>query len=55
MGGELADSSEEGKVKCSCIKEQAPNYLLNPSLLCGRDWVERVVIDEGEGWRGVRV
>ncbi len=37
MGGELADSGEEGKVKCSCIKEQGP-YLLNPSLLRGRDW-----------------
>jgi hypothetical protein len=38
MGGELTDSGEEGKFKCSCIKEQGPNCLLNPSLLRGRDW-----------------
>ena len=36
--GELTDGSEDGKVKGSCVKEQGPNYLLNPSLLCGRDW-----------------
>jgi hypothetical protein len=38
MGGELADSGEGGYVQCSGIEEQGPNYLLNPCLLCGRDW-----------------
>jgi hypothetical protein len=35
---ELTDCGEEGKVQCSCIEEQGPNYLLDPCLLCGRDW-----------------
>jgi hypothetical protein len=38
VGGELADCSEEGKVQCSRIEEQGPNYLLDPCLLCGREW-----------------
>ncbi len=38
IGGELADSSEDGEVQCSRIEEQGPNYLLGPCLLCGRDW-----------------
>jgi hypothetical protein len=38
LGGELTDSGEEGKVQCSRIEEQGPNYLLDPCLLCWRDW-----------------
>jgi hypothetical protein len=31
--------------------KDGPNYFLDPSLLCGRDGVERVAVDEGERWR----
>ena len=37
-GGELADWGEEGKVQCSRVEKQGPNYLLDPCLLCWRDW-----------------
>jgi hypothetical protein len=49
VGGELAYSGEEGKVKCSCIKEQGPNYFWIHVFSAGETGVERVVMDEGEG------
>ena len=35
--GELADDSENGEVKGSCVKEQGSNHPLDPSLFRGRD------------------
>jgi hypothetical protein len=46
MGGELAYCSEDRQIQCSRIEEQGPNYLLDPSLLCGRDWGR----EGGGGW-----
>ena len=50
MGGELADSGKNGKIYCSRVEEQGPNYLLDPGLFRRRDWGR-----EGGGRGGVGV